>query len=245
MSLLSTAPETNPTVMEVHSSQVMKVKDAVEIIDFTFDDISQIVDTKTFQLEQQDWFKLAAKNKFVSVHNWPINTISNWLNISIDRLFVDKLIPVGRTFNSFNKFTRILISIKPTSNSLMQGLSAISFLPIPRAAYLADLFNYSISNQPERIFQVPGKKFISPNNSNELNFLIPVNFPFEFFRWDPGSLALSPASYQDDYISGYPFGSLHIDTVVPLTTKTPLTHLVYTVSASVVDLQTAGLNFGF
>lgn len=243
MSLLSTAPETNPTILETHPTQVMRVKPSVEIIDFTFDDISTVVDTKTFQIEQLDWLKLSQKNKFIQFYTWPIDVSTTWMTIDFNRAFIDQLMPVGQAFNSFSKFTKVLISIKPTSNSLMQGLSVISYQPVPVGNFLNVAYNYNLTANPERIFQIPGKKFVSPNNSNELNFLVPINFPFEFFRWSAGSGG-TPSDFQENYIGSYQFGTLTIQNLIPLTTKSALTGLVYSVSAQVIDLQTAGLNFG-
>lgn len=236
MSQIETNPINTPTIKVENPTQVMHVKSPVQISNFHFDPLGLIRSQNSkFSIEQLDWQKLAQKNKYYTTYIWTLNSLDSWILQRIDWDFVKRFIPVGMRFNSFSNFNNFLISIKPTNNAFFKGLTMMTFDPAPSSTFYSDIYEIDI-NSRERQYQL-SKIAISPKTSGEINVLIPINFPFEFFK---NNVTATPGNV-GDVLSNYPFGYLRSFVLSPLGTTSALTELAYTASAQVLDLQTAGL----
>lgn len=243
MSQLNTAPLINPTVPETHPNQQMLVKEPAIIRNFSIDPFKESQDNNYFSIPQMDWVKFSQKNKVVNIFNWTPVSPANLYRLTVDFSFVDSLIPVGKDFNSFYNFNSVTFSIKPTSNAFVQGLACLTWIPAPTAGASGDFrevwgYDYYTTT---KLWQIPRKFFISPNNTDEYNFTVPVTLPFNFFKWG-GELSSVSGALQE-YLREYTFGTVSIDVVVPFSTKTDITNIPFVVSAQLTDLQTSGIKF--
>jgi len=244
MSQLETTPELNPTHLESHPTQQMLVKEPMIFIDLRSAPPQSLRgENSSFSVEQMDWVKIAQKNKYMHTYSWPVGSTVPWLEKEFRIEDILPLIPVGLKFNSYANFNAVLISIKPTNNAYFQGLTALCWDNAPSIQYYDNyLINVAASNA--RKFQF-SKIMISPKDSGEINFLIPINFPFEFIKLFNPSL-LSPSGPRNiamaRYFYRYSLGRLRTAVLSQLATTSTLTQLTFTMSGQVLDLHTAGLN---
>lgn len=245
MSQLNTAPLINPTVPEIHPNQQMLVKEPAIVRNFTIDDIKASQDNNYFSIPQMDWIKFSQKNKVLAIFNWTAVTPSNLYRLNVDFSLVNSLIPVGQVFNSYYNFNTVTFSIKPTANAFVQGLACVTWIPAPTsipAGDFRDVWGYDYYTTT-KLWQIPRKFFISPNNTDEYNFTVPVTLPFNFFKW--GGEGSSVSGGLQSYFNEYSFGTISIDIVVPFSTKTDIVSIPFVVSAQLTDLQTSGIKFLF
>jgi hypothetical protein len=195
-------------------------------------------------MNQLDWVKLAQKNKYLGTYRWTTTSNAEWMNFVLSLSTVERLIPIGKDFNSFMNFSHLMFSLKPTTNAMMAGLTKIFFDNSPRDDFLNLTYGIDFSNNTNlhRIYQYPGEAYISPNNSNEINFLIPLNFPFLKFKWGAVVAGNSDAA-MSRYHREYVFGILKTAVISQLVTKTSLTEITYTLSGQFLDLSTSGVYF--
>lgn len=238
MAQLNTAPEINPTILDKLPNQLMLVKSPALETTFILDDVKKEQDTKTFTIPQMDYVKLSFKNRVVANVPWNLTSVNLISQIPVDLAFVQSLLPIGRDFNSFVNFNTVRFSIKPTSTANMQGLMLVGW---NNSAADSLVKGRTPPINIAYMWQLPNKFFISPNTSDEYNFDIPLNFPFNFFKWGVNSPGFSGSNHR--YMNQYRFGILYFYVVVPLATKTSLTGLNYSVSAQLVDTQISGLKF--
>lgn len=238
MSQLNTAPLINPTVIEEHPNQQMLVKEIALIRNFCIDDVKMSQDNNYFSIPQMDWLKFSQKNKIVGNFSWTAGS-SNLIRINVGSGLVDSLLPVGKDFNSYYNFNSITFSIKPTANAFVQGLAAVTWLNE------ADPLNMNVWGfqvyTTRKLWQIPRKFFISPNNTDEYNFTVPLNMPFNFLKW--GGLGSNVAGALATYMLNYFYGTLSIDVIVPFATKTDITSIPYVITAQLTDIQTSGIKF--
>lgn len=239
MSQPKTAPESNPTMIVSNPTQMLQVIPQVQVTNFQFDSVQDILEQKSFSIEQLDWVKIAKKNKTIGNFLWVTSSTIAPYNLNVNMNFVRSLIPIGKSFNNFGKYTKLLITIKPTSNSLYQGLLGFFFDPSPTSTYLQDYFGMDLSDI--RIAHQFQKVWISPENTNEINMLIPINYPFEFFKLLSAGTTTSHGRALYDYTNNYSFGTLKTIVYSPLATTSTNNTLRFNVSAQILDLQTAGL----
>lgn len=237
MSQLSTAPLTNPTIEVVNPNQQMLVKSAVQVVDFSFDKIENKLQETTMNIDRMTWEKLAAKNHLINKYAWKVDIIDTWIDLDIDFDYITNLMILGKEVHNYSKFTRILFSLKPTNNPFFQGLSLLTVRNLPSKNYLEELYNVD-STQLTNAWQFP-KMYIQPNDSNELNFMIPINYPFAKFA---NSLSTgTPESARGEYFKNYVTCQINAKTISPLTTTGTINQLVYTLSAQIIDLELAGI----
>jgi len=237
MSQLSTAPLLNPTIEVDNLNQKMLVKSQVQAVDFGFDDVSQHLQQDTMNIERMTWEKIASKNQLISNHKWEVGTDTVWMEIPITYDYLRKLMSLGAEVHTYTKFSRVLFSLKPTNNSLFQGLSILSFRTLPENVYLKQTFNID-DDSKAKSWQFR-KMFIQPNDSNDINFFIPIIFPFSKFANNISSGTIN--AFRGEYFKNYTLGIIKIKTIVPLKTKSELLALNYTLSAQILDLQLAGI----
>jgi len=238
MSQLETNPLDNPTVRVELPTQIMQVKPAVQTTDFQFLGSPLLRQpSSNFSMQQLDWIQIAKKNKLIDTYTWNISSSDPWLTLHIDFAFIRKIIPIGLSFNAYANLTHLLISLKPTNNPFFRGLSILTFIPHPVFNYHNKLFGYPLTNHLPHLSQFQ-RVVISPKTSGEINMLIPLNFPFNFWKTELGSASNNRVA---NYMLTYQFGSLFTGVYSTLETTGTLTSLDYTLSAQVLDLSTAGL----
>jgi hypothetical protein len=238
MSYITTAPETNPTSITQNPTQIMQVKPAVQVKDFANDNIESIKEEKTFSITQLDWVKLAAKNKVVDNLTWVVGAADLVYSRDINLAFLSTLIPVGKDFNSFTNMHRIMFSFKLTFNANYAGKLAVIWNPSPFPDYLAVHFGFDLDDL--RVINLLQKVWLSPDNSEEVNIMIPVIFPWNYFKWG-SKTPLSLSAVLSTLSDNYNFGTLSTKVFSPLVSNSPVTSLRISVSAQIMDLSTAGL----
>jgi hypothetical protein len=240
MSQLNTAPEINPTQQVNLPNQKMLVKDTAVDQTFTIDDIRRKIDNNTFLIPQMDYVKLTQKNRVIKNITWRLaggSFIIDSLPLTFNA--IRPLFPVGLDFNTFINFDKIQFSLKPTTNAYVQGLMCVAFLP---EGGNTTVDGVNVTNNAHHVWQIPKKFFVSPNASNEYNFQIPINFPFNFFH-QGDTTAGTTSGALSTYMSNYRFGTLFFFEIVHLTTKTAITSFNYSLSAQLVGAQFNGLKF--
>lgn len=240
MSQLNTAPEVNPTHLETHFNQQMLVKDTVMIHNFVYDSLEDRGIKKMMSVPQADWIKITEKNKYIGQFDWVVGDTAPQPSIDIDFNYIRPLIPVGLEINSFSKLNSILISIKPTNNALYQGLYALGFAPVPHSTFVNNTYGVSVTGTNEAFFQLD-TVFISPNNTDEINMIIPINFPFEWFRNRRNPLGQTYSDYLELYSNSYIFGTIFKKIIFPLESTSPGLSFTFTISGQLIGLETAGL----
>lgn len=242
MSMINTAPELIPTIPEKHYNQDMQVKPSVVITDFTQDTLEEAGFQRQFQVSQADWIKLSAKNKYLGNFDWVVSSTAGPASIEINYDYFQQLIPVGLPISSFLKMKALLLSIKPTSNSLYQGLMDVAFIANPYALFTNQYHGISYSTTLET-WWILNRVQITPNNTDEINLILPINFPFEVMKIPTATPLNTYASKLGEYHRSYTSGTLAFRVVVPLDSTSPLTALNYTISGQIIDLETSGLRF--
>jgi len=242
MSQLETTPELNPTRIESHPTQEMLVKEPMIVVDFRTTPSESIRhESSAFSIEQLDWVKIASKNKYIETFTWTVGSTVPWMEKEFTIADILPLIPIGLKYNSYANFNTVLISIKPTNNAYFAGLSALCWDNAPSLNYY-DKYNINLTNARKFQFQ---KIMISPKDSGEINFLIPLNFPFEFIKIVQTGTTypyLGRLNAMAAYMNRYVLGRVRTAVLSVLATTSTLTSLQFTMSGQVLDLQTAGLN---
>lgn len=243
MSQLETNPLNNPTIRVSNLTQVLDVKPPAQVTDFRFDPATSVKPNQTFTIEQADWVKIAAKNKAIANADWVINTDGDWFTLDVDFALVKRLLTVGPSFNSFANFNTLMISIKTTNNAMFQGLTMVTWDNAPTNTFYFTVKGLPVSaTDAKAIYSQFNRVNISPKTSGEINVLIPLNYPFEMFKFQ--KFGNSNYNYNADYLEPYRFGTLRFTTVSPLEAVAgSLTRLSFSISAQVMDLETAGLCF--
>lgn len=232
MSQLETNPLNNPTISETHVNQKMQVKPAAQVSNLLFG--PQTRGLQDFTIPQLDLTNIADKNKYIGTFSWPISSNASWVNVQFNWNFIKTLAPIGLSWNSFSNFSHILISIKPTSNAFFKGLTILAWDPVPSTNYYTSV--YSMPYGTVGAFQQQ-KVNISPKTSDEINMLIPVNYPFNMFK---NNIGPTSDTFVYTYLNTYTFGFLRAHVVSTLETTSALTSLTYTMSGQLLDYRTAG-----
>jgi hypothetical protein len=239
MSQLLTAPEINPTTNKKYPTQDMQVASTMQIVDFSLDSVRNFMEQPKFSVEQLDWVKIARKNKTIGSFVWTTTSTVGPYTLTVNQNFVRSLITIGKTFNAFTNYSRILITIKPTSNSQYQGLLGLAWDPSPSPTFYNDFCGADLTDIA--IFQQFQTAWITPDNTAEFSFIIPLNYPFEFFRLINNNNNFSASNAMYNYMNDYVFGTIRTLIYSPLRTQSTLLGLSFNVSAQILDLQTAGL----
>lgn len=240
MSELETNPLNNTTIQVENPNQIMVVKPTVQITNFSYDGSDRISVPRPFSLNQLDWIQIAAKNKYFDSFDWNVGDVGIIRRITITPQFIrTNLIPLGTNFNTWFDYKNVLMSIKSAANPYYAGLLMVSFL----SSWNVDPTNVKSAKvlSIRDLFQVP-HVFISPKTSGEVNFLVPLNYPFEAFRNKPqgfGSAQTELELFMDNYV----FGHIIISVLSPLATTSSKMKLTYTFSGQVLDLSTSGAIF--
>lgn len=230
MSQIETNPLNNPTIHISNPTQEMEVKPAT--ISDTTTDMPMLRDIVPFSVQNLNFADIAMKNKFLYSFDWSVGQVGTISEVAFTWEYLKILAPVSRDKFNFSNFTALLISIKPTANAFYQGLSMVHFDPAPDSDYYNVIFG--ITKTTQSLLQL--KNFpVSPKTSDEINLVIPINFPFKFFYNDPSNAASAFNTYLSDYVFGY----LRFYNVSPLATTSPNLKLTYTVSGQLLDLTNA------
>lgn len=242
MSQLETNPLNMPTVELDLPNQVMQNKTTRLVKIFDYEGLSIIRDPQQFlNMDQMDWVKLASKNRYYTTISWLSSSIDNFATITFSPRVLENFLPVSRDFNSLYDFSHILITIKPTVNAFYQGLMMVSWDPWP-SILSSGLGFLTFKEWNARTAYQLNNLMISPKNSEEIVLVIPINYPFEVFKYlfhigdqTAGQAALT------NYLADYIFGSLRFTVVSPLETNSPDLLLDYSVSIQFLNLKTNGL----
>jgi hypothetical protein len=235
MSQTETNPLMNPTIKVSLPTQEMEVKppsimDSVDLIPFTRN-------VSNFSIEQLDFTKLSQKNKILNTFDWTISAgESEIYSYQIDIAMLRTLMPITRKFMNFAQTSQLFLSIKPTNNAFFQGYANIFWDPSPSNDYIERIWGQTINSYTSFQFKCYP---LTPKTSNEINFMVPINFPFQYIPLNPTD-SVSPL---DVYYRDYRFGRLRVYGVSPLRTTSPLIKLTQTVSGQLMDLATAGTFF--
>lgn len=234
MSQLETNPLANPTTVVTLPTQVMEVLPPT-IMD-TLDLIPLNRNNSGFSIQQLDWVQLAKKNKYLATFNWTrAGAFASWISFNFTVNTIKRLSPVARQRMNYANASTLMISIKPTSNAFFQGYSNLYWDPAPTSDYYNDILGITINSELTAQFKCYP---ISPKTSDEINLLVPINFPFDYMLFSPGS-----STTLTDYFDSYRFGSLRAVPFSPLATTSALVQLTYIMSGQVMDLKTAGTYF--
>jgi hypothetical protein len=240
MAQLKTAPEINPTVVQHLPNQMLLVKQPRNIVDFSYTSIFSKISNINEVVQRLDWYSLSAKNKHISTVRWPLTNTNNWGNFLINNSFIYSLIPLGMENNSYSKFSVVLLTVRPTNNSMLAGLSLLNYFNFPALNFTQLLYNQT-PNNPQFMYQYPHYE-ITPADTEEILIIIPLNFPFSFTKLNASSASGTPLRTLSEYHNNYVHGFINITPVVPLTTKTALTGLDFNVSGQIVDLSLFGVD---
>jgi len=242
MSQTETNPLNNPTIRVRNPTQIMDVLPTAQSTNFLMDDSNYMrLGENPITIEQLDWVKLAKKNKYLANLNWSTSSTGMIYTQLITPSFVNNLIPVGLDINTFINYDNLLLSLKNANNPFYAGLGLLAFDNAPSTTYYSDIFGITLNARDMWQFS---HIFISPKTDGESNMLIPINYPFAYFK-NP-RVGLAPTDKQlalNDWLTNYGFGCLRFFVLAPLvTTSTILTQSI-TISGQVLDLTTGGLNF--
>jgi hypothetical protein len=242
MSQTETNPLNNPTIRVKNPTQIMDILPTAQSTNFLMDDSVYLrMRENPITIEQLDWVKLAKKNKYLANLNWATSSTGTIYTQLITPSFVNTLIPVGLDINTFINYDSLLLSLKNANNPFYAGLLLVTFDNAPSSTYYGDIFGITLNARDMWQFS---HIYISPKTDGESNILIPINYPFAYFK-NPRT-GLPPNDTQlalNNWLTNYGFGCLRVFVLSPLvTTSTILTQSV-TISGQVLDLSTGGLNF--
>jgi hypothetical protein len=242
MSQTETNPLNNPTIRVKNPTQVMDVLPTAQSTNFLMDDSVYLrMRENPITIEQLDWVKLARKNKFFANLDWATSSAGMIYTLLFTPTVVNSLIPVGLDINTFINYDNLLLSLKNANNPFYAGLLLVAFDNAPTTTYYTDIFGITLNARDMWQFS---HIYVSPKTDGESNMLIPINYPFAYFKNPRASLPVADRQRAlNDWVTDYGFGCLRIFVLSPLvTTSTILTQSI-TISGQVLDLSTGGLNF--
>lgn len=235
MSQVETNPVVSPTITVNNPNQIMQVKPAVQITNFSFEGIPMVrTQRPPFTLDQMDWIKLAEKNKYIATFTWNLVNTGNIYVLELTPAFIRTLIPTGFTQNTFFDYDTVMFSIKSSANAFYQGYSLVCYDPAPFPTYNEDILGRQ--RTPNDYWQYQNVK-LSPKTSGEINFTIPLIYLLDKFKNNhnqPDQASL------DNYMGGYSLGRIIVHVLAPLATTSAITSQKYTISGQVLDLRTSG-----
>lgn len=239
MSSNQSDPISNPTQIVSNPKQVMSVKPAARVMDYTHFSINQ---PTGFNTNQMDWIQIAKKNKFVKKLTWTVNNLTDWISLELTPDFILDYAQVANKFQMFFSATAILVTIQPTNNTFMQGVTKVAFDPAPK-----DYYKNVLGVDPIALhaFQQFENFEISPKTSDTYNMIIPINIPFPYMctSYKNQIITKTETQYIFDYLSGYPLGNIRSKVFAPLDTKSPITQLEYNLSMQLLDLRSDGMSY--
>jgi len=241
MSSNQSDPINNPTQIVTLPKQIMSVKPAARIMDYMHLAINQSV---AFNTNQMDWIAIAKKNKFVKELIWTVGSTSDWIYQELTPNMILQYAQIAKNYQLFFNCNAILVTIQPTNNTFMQGMTKVAFDPAPPNYYRIALGNPT-ADIPVHAFQQFETFEISPKTSDTYNMVIPINIPFPYIttNYEGGGVLESEIMRIFDYIADYPLGVIRSKVFAPLETKSPITELRFNMSLQLLDLRTDGMSY--
>jgi len=236
MSQVETNPVLNPTTLVTNPNQIMQVKPAVQITNFSFEGSPMVrIQRPSFSLDQMSWLTLANKNKYIDTFTWNVSDSGTIYTLELTPNFINTLIPTGKTQNTFFDYDTVLFSIKSTANAFYQGYALICFDPAPTSNYNSTVFGKTRTQAD--YWQYQNVK-LSPKTTGEINFTIPLIYLLDKFRNVHAALNQGQL---EDYMTSYSLGRIIVQVYAPLATNSSITNQRYTISGQVMDLATSGI----
>lgn len=233
MSQTETNPNFNPTTTVTLPKQQQQIMEP-KVIDFTQQMHGQDNNLK-LNCQQIDWIKLASKNKFIDKAVWNIDDDNSWYRKEIDPGFLKSLMQIGRDYQTFYSFDKVMISLQPTHQAFFQGNTKFAFDPSPSPSYYSDVLGYTLTLESFYQFQTVD---FSPKSTQSYNFLFPMNMPFAFLQL-PSDAQFNGNT--ETYLDNYNMGRLRSAVFSTLTTKGTATSISYHVSGQIINLKTEGM----
>lgn len=205
MSQIATTPEFNPTILETHPMQKMSVEETGVFKVFCQDDENLIRQSKKLTNELMDYVKFATKDKFIQKMSWSVGSTSDWMGIEFNvHLLKDLTLDIVKRFLYFQP-TGLLFTLRPANNAYYVGKTWVIYDLSPSKdfyeIFYAKAFNLGVASQFDR-FE------ITPNDSKEIKFQVPIMIPFDVFRTDFTGSIDNYLIEQQNYLDGYSFGRL-------------------------------------
>uniref|UniRef100_A0AAU8JNT8 Structural protein 1 n=1 Tax=Chipolycivirus sp. TaxID=2809300 RepID=A0AAU8JNT8_9VIRU len=234
MSQTETNPLFNPTMKVTHPKQQQQVM-IPRTIDFGIG-IEAQTSTLNLNCNQMDWIKVSQKNKFIKSVVWNIDQVTPWFTQEINMSLILSLSQIGRDFQAYFSFDRVMISIQPTHQAFFQGNTKIAYDPSPDPNYYSVILGQGMTDAAFYQFQTVD---FSPKSTQVYNFLCPMLTPFAFLAISGGGINVRT----ENYLNGYSMGRLVSYIYSPLTTNGANTSIQYNVSGQVLGLKTEAMKY--
>lgn len=235
MSQTETNPLFNPTITQYAPKQQQQQMQPF-VTDFGIGIGSQ-TDSLTLNCNQMDWIKISQKNKYLKTVSWLIDSSVAWFSQEIDLTLILSLSQVGKDYQVYFSFDRLLISIQPTHQAFFQGNTKIAYDPSPSNTYYTTVLGAGFDQAAFYQFQTVD---FSPKSTQAYNFLLPMLAPFAYLS---NSRNPSFNSATENYLNNYNMGRLLSSVFSQLTTKGVNTSIQYNVSAQILGLKTEGMTY--
>lgn len=240
MSFLETDPLINPTQKEKHPNQIMEIKPVKANLDFMFESMNLVKPPRNnLDIDEMTWTSVNEKNRVWVLSSFSINSTTA-TTVPITVASIRQRLDIATQYNSFFDFDAIKFSLKFTNNPQYAGLFMVAWEPTAGPNWLLD--TQGVNPSIHDYWQL-NKKLFSPKDSDDIDFTVPINYPFNFFRFPSTVTASADVTAQQQYLDTYHFGQFRFIVVSPLVSKSLNTYLQWTLNYEFVKLKTAGVMY--
>jgi len=239
MSLLSTTPQLNPTVIENNPTQVL-YSTPVETLQILNPGGQLIMKQhNAMHVENMTFEKVAEVEKFLAKIDWTVGDVGEFLKYEFTIEQLDNIITEMPQSFYWRDFGEVEFRLKTTLNAFVAGLAVLYYDPAPSDDYWSVMFDVSITNQHRVLFQ---NILFEPVKASQIAWTLPFSNPFRLY---PNKVSGGDynVTYTADYIRRYSMGRIIAYPIVPLVTGTDITRVPFALRAKMKGLRVGGANF--
>lgn len=240
MSLITTTPQLNPTVIDKNPTQVI-VSQPVGIDADFFPSGRQIMKQHTaLHVENMDFGKVATMEKFLNKFDWTLEDTGEWFKYEITIGNLEELMTEIPKDFIWRDFGDVEFTLRTTLNAYVAGLSVLYYDPSPSDDYWSIMFDVDLTTEYRVMF--PGIRF-QPTSTSQITWHLPFSNPFRMYPKMSTTTDPELNVYQN-YIRNYPMGRIVAFPIVPLTTgMTSITRCPFALRAKMINFEVGGTNY--
>lgn len=240
MSLISTTPEFNPTVVNKNPTQVLQ-EEQIGIKADLFPNGQNIMKLhNAMHVENMDFTKIAAMEKFVSKEQWVLGNTADWFRYEFTIGKLDNLITDMPKDFLWRDFNNVEFKLYTTLNAYVAGFTVLYYDCAPTSDYWSVMYGISLDDYYK--VQFPCVMY-EPTKSTSITWNLPIANPFRMYSKHVATTDLV-VNLLHEYIRDYPMGRFMAFPLVPLLTgATLITRVPFAFRGKITDLTVAGTDY--
>jgi hypothetical protein len=240
MSLISTTPEFNPTVVNTNPTQVLEGQPDGIRADLFPDGKNIMKLHNAMHMENMDFGKIAAMEKFISKQEWKVSQTGPWFTYEFSIKALDDLLTKIPKDFLWRDFNNVEFTLHTTLNAYVAGFSALYYDPAPADGYWNLIYGISISDYYRVMFPCV---MYQPTKATSVSWTLPLANPFRMYSKEVATLDTT-VNLLHRYIRQYSMGRFIAYPIVPLMTgASTITRVPFAFRGRIADLSVTGTDY--